>query len=339
MKRYIYYLFLVLLPLLTACERAIPYNGEYQDPKLVIQSVVCAGEQSLACFVGRSYFFLDDKPYTPEVLDNLTFDIEAGKGPYTILSDSADGRVHYLKLSQIIQADDTFRLTVSHPQFGTATAQEVLLPDFKPEVIATEWQKSEEMAGNKYIIRMRLPEYPFPQKVITIKDTLYITSTTIRPVYNEDHTIARYDTVVRNKKIGGIYSRDEIFANMGNAYISQEGAYLSRKFKATYPKDKEMEVYISIGDCYDRTDQNGIYRTYVIDSCELSFTALSDTYSLYMSSMDAYLGMNNQNEDEYDLGALISDMIGIEEPVAIYSNVENGFGIVMSKTKTILHIK
>ena len=55
--------------------------------------------------------------------------------------------------------------------------------------------------------------------------------------------------------------------------------------------------------------------------------------------MAAYWGMNDDYYNEMDLGAILSDLIGMEEPVAVYSNVEGGYGIVSSVTRYTIKAK
>ena len=70
----------------------------------------------------------------------------------------------------------------------------------------------------------------------------------------------------------------------------------------------------------------------------LTFEIKSEAYYLYQSSMEAYLGLNN-NYNDADLGAALSDMVGTEEEAPIYNNMTNGFGAFISKTRTKLIIK
>ena len=77
----------------------------------------------------------------------------------------------------------------------------------------------------------------------------------------------------------------------------------------------------------------------MLDSCVFDFEAQSPTKTIFNNSMDAYWGMNDDYYNEMDLGAILSDMIGIEEPVAVYSNVEGGYGIVSSVTRYTIKAK
>lgn len=342
MKRYIRYILFAWLPFLVACEREIPYTGEYQDPKLVIETQLCAGEDSLICYITRSYFFLDRKPAKPEALENVSLQIDGTSGAYTILRDSIAGCAHHIRLSRSLLAGDTVTVSASHPQFGTASAQECLLPDYTPEVVSVVWEKdSADYEKNLLHVKLRMPDSAYPDKIISMESRMYITTTSIYARYDTAHVFQRFDTIVAHHYTTYLASADELFADL-NRYSKIRQVYMGNPellFEAEQAKSKEVEFPLYIGSKYDFHPSDNAYRTYHIDSCKMTFTAASDTYDLYQSSMKVYWNMNDRQEEEYDLGAMLSNMIGIEEPAAIYSNVENGYGIVMSKTKTTIRVK
>ena len=324
-----------------ACEREIPYIGEYQDPKLVVQAGVCAGYNTLTCFIGRSYFFLDRQPMTAEVLDSLNITLNGTRGVYPIVKDSIAGRLHFLTLSRPIEAGDTLQLTVDHPRFGTAHAQEIVPPDFIPTSIAYEEQELTTKT-RMHVVTMRLPDYPI-NTTVGIAGTLYMTVTNIyQQLDTLTHTYYVWDTVIHPSTSTVLLSFDPIFANSSNQYSEEEG-YRSNGsggalyFYSDYPSDRQLQVYMR--SIADRTYSNGSSRTVRTDSLILEFGMASDTYVLYYASMRAYMGYQDNKDAGMDIGTLFTDMIGTEEPISIYSNVENGFGILMSKTKTRIRVK
>lgn len=342
MKRYIPYIILFAwLPFMVACEREIPYTGEYQDPKLVIEAQVCAGEDTLTCYITRSYFFLDQKPVKPEVIEGVSLNIEGTSGTYTIIRDSIVGCAHHIRLSRPVLAGDTITVSATHPQFGTAYAREYLLPDYSPEVVSVVWER-DSLTTNMLLVHLKMPDTYHSNKVITMGSTLYITQTSIIPRYDTAHIVQRMDTIVNHRSWSPLSSKDEIFADEGNRYSNHWEMYFGEPtllFRAEKAKGKDVNFTLLISLRYDWSGMDGAYSTYCIDSCKMTFMAASDTYDLYQASMKAYWNINEMEEKEFDLGVLVSDMIGIEEPAAIYSNVENGYGIVMSKTKTTIRVK
>ena len=343
MRRYIPYILFVWLPFLVACERKIAYTGEYQDAKLVIQAQVCAGEDSLTCYITRSYFFLDSKPYNPEALEGVSLQIDGTSGPYTIVRDSISGCGHHLLLSRPIQAGDTLTVTASHHQLGTACAREILMPDYTPELQSVVWEKDAQVHEKNLLrVHLQMPDYGFSDKIITMGATLYITFTTIIPRYDSEHVVERWDTLVVQRKINYIASSDKMFAYLGNTYSKIRETYIGQPtllFMSQHAQNKDVEYTVLIGSPYDSQRPDGGFATYRIDSCTMTLATTSNSYDLYQSSMRAYKNVYEGEGKEFDLGAMVSDMIGVEEPTSIYCNVVNGYGIVMSKTKTTIRIK
>ena len=139
MKRLLYIL-PFLFAALVSCEREITYHGEYDDPKLVVQAILYAGEDSIDCFVDRSYFFLDKKPNTKEPLSDAIIQIESASNPsLRLVRLSPVGACYRLYLSEPLQTNDTIRLSVTHPEYGTATAEEVIVPRFKVQLKSSVW--------------------------------------------------------------------------------------------------------------------------------------------------------------------------------------------------------
>lgn len=338
MRRYLLYNIVCIL-LFTACEHEIPYNDEYQDSKLLVEALACAGEDTFVCCVGRSYFILDDKPTKPEVLEGLSISLEGASGVYTINSDSIDGRQHYMKLSRPVQAGDELKLKVSHPRFGTACAKETLMPEFIPEVYSC---KVETSNTDRHIVTLQLPDYSPYYTIVGIAGQLYVTQTIIRAVYDQERNPMGWDTIINSRMFPSLYSYDPIFANTENAYNEQGDYYYPKAsgqlfMSSDYPSGKQIELYINtFSNLSDST--SGISNTYQVDSFLLDFEVRSEAYNLYMASMQEYLHATKEDNMEVNWGDMFSS-IGLEETVSVYNNIENGFGIFMSKTKTKIRIK
>lgn len=338
MKRYIYILIGILT--LAACEREIPYNGEYQDPKLVIQSCMCTGQDTITCFVNRSYFFLDNKPSKPVTLNGVTLDLWTSSGKATVLEDKVSDNIHKLVLSQPLRAGDTVRLSAMHPDFGTATAEEILMPAFVPEVKSCVV----DTAGKQLYLTLEMPDYAFPQALVYINAYTYYTRIKIYPVYNSDHTILRWDTILAHPQTTILWSKDNIFALEDNTrtekgYTGTSGPKYPLLLRANYPLGKQIEFYETLIDNIGtRTYPNGGTHTVHLDSIVLHMEIHGETYQMYHKSMDAYTGTKKEQSTEMDIGAELSEMIGVEESVAIYGNVQNGFGILTSKTRNSILI-
>ena len=80
------------------------------------------------------------------------------------------------------------------------------------------------------------------------------------------------------------------------------------------------------------------YITYTVDTCVCTFSVTGQTFDTYMKSMRAYMGYTDESYDDMDLGVIFGDLFGMEEPVPVYTNVENGFGLVASKSRDVITI-
>lgn len=342
MKRLLYILPL-LFAALVSCEREIPYNGEYEDPKLVIQTSLCAGEDNFICYVNRSYFFLEhtnpnDKE---ETIKNPTFEIYSAQNKsLQIVSRIQSGNTHTISLSHPLQANDTIRLVVSHPTYGTATAKEVLMPTFAPTLKSSVWEPKKKQCRFMFDFPT---QYERPDLVLYMKSSLYFTVRTIVTKERND-TILSCDTTDYVKTITNLKSNNKVFDSEKNNKYDNTQIYYGKVlyFNNAYLSSKGVEIYTDdILYAYDDTttttakDSTITTRnyTYMLDSCVFDFEAQSPTKTIFNNSMAAYWGLNDDYYDEMDLGAILSDMIGMEEPVAVYSNVEGGYGIVSSVTR------
>lgn len=339
MKRYLY--ILLLLPLMVSCERAIPYNGEYQDPKLVVQACVGAGDDAVVCYVNRSYFFLDTKPRRPEPLEGVTVALQTSSGAVQVVKDSVADNLHYLLLNRPVAPGETVQLSASHSEFGTATAQETLLPAFVPTVEKCVI----DTAQRQCYLTLCLPEYDYPQTLVYINARQYYTHTLIRAIYNkEDMTFLRWDTVVNLLTQPSLYSRDNIFALESNETL--QGYYVASlsktrpglQLRANYTPGRKIDFFRNVAHLGTVTAPNGSSYTYRLDSIVVSFELHGETYQMYKKSMQDYLGVGDEETNDFDLGAEVYGMMGMEERVAVYGNVDNGFGILTSKTKNSIVI-
>lgn len=336
------YILPILFAALVSCEREIPYNGEYEDPKLVIQTSLCAGTDNFTCYVDRSYFFLEQtNNKDKETIKNPTIEIQSALNKsLKIVSRVQDGNKHTLYLSHPLQANDTVRLVVSHPTYGTAVAEEILMPAFEPTLKTSVWEPKKEQC--RFVFDFP-NQYERPDLVLYMKSILYLTVRSIR-VEERNDSILSCDTTDHRTKIEGLASANKVFDTERNKKNEKSQKYEGDVlyFNNEYLSEKSVEVLVGkILFSYEDTSLTILkdstiitrYSTYMLDSCVFYFEAQSPTKTIFNNSMAAYRGMNDDYYDEMDLGAILSDMIGMEEPVAVYSNVEGGYGIVSSVTR------
>jgi hypothetical protein len=292
--------------------------------------------------VDRSYFFLDQtNNKNKETIKNPTFEIYSAQNKsLQIVSRVQDGNKHTVYLSHPLQANDTIRLVVSHPTYGTATAKEVIMPAFEATLKSSVWEPENKQC--RFVFDFP-NQYERPDLVLYMKSILHLTVRSVR-IEERNDSILSCDTTDHKTKIEGLGSANKVFDTERNKLNEHSQMYDGKVlyFNNAYLSEKSVEVFVKpIAYAYDttyiRTYQDGrkitMYSTYMLDSCVFDFEAQSPTKTIFNNSMAAYWGMNDDYYDEMDLGAILSDLIGMEEPVAVYSNVEGGYGIVSSVTR------
>ena len=307
MKRYLY-IACLFLPLFVSCEKEIGYIGDQAEPVLVLEALPHAGSKTLVCYVSRSRFFLDSTRPDSASMAKVSIALRTSSGACSIVKDSVAGLMHHLTLSAPLPAGDTLHLTVSHPDLPTIEAAEYIVPACMPAF------QSLKRDSTGYHLTMRLPDYPYKNGRIGINGVLYATMTW-------------EDTIQRPYTMSFIWSKDEIFAPLNSFYLLYESymAYAEKNerlfFQSDYPEDTHMHVW------FDCPPDRGT-KTYRLDSIVLSLEARSATYSTYYTSLRSYM---NQNSD--------GSGMSLEEPVSVYTNVTNGYGVLASKTYSKIIIK
>lgn len=334
----------ILLLVLISCEREITYHGEYDDPKLVVQAILYAGEDSIDCFVDRSYFFLDKKPNTKEPLSDAIIQIESASNPsLRLVRLRPVGACYRLYLSEPLQTNDTIRLSVTHPEYGTARAEEVIVPRFKVQLKSSVWDTKKGECRAVF-------DFPDSPNLSNSLNVTAIVRWSKVYIYTEtkNGVQTKCDTSYSNSSYSKFESNHPIFASTQNSYDASKKRYYGTTlyFTGDYTSAKDVEIIMPINLSYDTTYvynySNGVtkyeYTTYTVDTCVCTFGVTGQTFDTYMKSMRAYMGYSDEPYDDMDLGAMFVEMLGVEEPVPVYTNVENGFGLVASKSRDVITI-
>lgn len=122
MKKHIFIAFTLLSMLLTACENEIEYRGEEQDPLLVLNCIAEAGSSAYVR-VSHSIFFLGKTEQVDMSLKDAVVTIEVGDKTEKLTYDAEwDAYVG----SIILNEGDQVKVTATHHQYGTVTAEDVV---------------------------------------------------------------------------------------------------------------------------------------------------------------------------------------------------------------------
>ena len=322
MKRAIYIIW-VWMAVLTACEREIPYNGEYQDPKLVIQTELEEGWKTVDCIVTRSAFFLDRPTGGPiwYPSQGVVFTVERENGETISVSDSVlttNNHVFHVPLATPLQAGETVTVRASHPDYPEAYGSDGVVPMPEVEMVSCVW----DSAYDRCRVRLKFGENAAFDGVMGVKAMMD---------YQMSYSMKNGETGYVPYFSNYIVSTDVAFMGMDNANSSEEGfnSFSELFFRSADVRNKEVEFFVQA--TYHSRPPSQIAEP--LEAYISIISHSSDSY-LYWRSIYKYFGASGNSD--YDFGSMFSGMIGVEEEVQIYSNVHNGYGaIVGTSTKAI----
>ena len=318
MKRAIY-IVLAWMAVLTACEREIPYKGEYQDPKLVIQTELSEGGKTVDCIVTRSAFFLDRPTGGPiwYPSEGVVFTVERENGEKISMSDSVlttNNHVFHVPLATPLQAGETVTVRASHPDYPEAYGSDGIVPMPEVEVVSCVWDSTYDRCR----VRLKFGENAAFDGVMGVKAKM------------DYNMVIRRNGTITNVPYYSSYivSTDIAFMGMDNANSSEEGfnSFSELFFKSTDVRNKEVEFFIQA--TYRSKPPSQIAKPLEADISIISHS--SDSY-LYWRSIYKYFRASGNSD--YDFSSMVSDMFGVEEVVQIYSNVHDGYGAVLGTSK------
>lgn len=298
---------------MTACEREIPYKGEYQDPKLVIQSQMAANDSIIYCTISRSAFFLETGKKAYELTEGVTLTVSRENGETISVPDTSiidpSMRYYWVPLATPLQAGEVVRLQASHPSYPTAFGQDTIVPMPDFTITSCVWDSIDVVCR----VQIHISDNADIHGVMAVRGALTYSWTVDHYLTDESYV---YSSTSKN-----IQSKDNIFASLGNAFSSEYG----------YNAKEEMYIKADEARNRDITLEFPLYSNYYTPkSMEIQLIALSEDAYLYRRALYNYFGAYGTTD--MDLGSELSSMFGIEESVQLYTNIENGFGIVAGQS-------
>ena len=309
-----------------SCERQITYRGEISAPKLVLQTEMEEGSDTLHCAVTRSAFFLDhpDTHYWVRS-KGLKLTVERQNGETVRMDDSLQSDGDYMinvPLAAPLRTGEVVRISAEHPDYPDVTAADTIVPVPEYAVTSYVWDSVHQACH----VRLQFGENTGYHGIIGFSGVLYHTETY---KWQGKETVHVYSS-------RSIYSKDNLFAGMGNAFSSENGFNTFGELfcMANGVRNKEVELTFSV-----TTRTLGSQVDFQQDSLLLTVAAHSTVSYEYAKSLYSYFGVSGS--DDSDIGSMFEGVTGVEEHVQLYSNVENGYGIVAGtsrkKTKIMLN--
>ena len=330
---------------LAACTKPLPFQGEYEEPKLVVNCIAQPGEPIKAVVYKSDFIYDTITDYTmPDGTQVFLFVNGESKGEMWLDSDTSY-HAHYLHpvISQYFTSDyipqigDVVKISVTAPGFDEAEGSSEPLPNDPigclEDARITKWDTTRWRGYNVYdpehdtTVTVWLTEYG-KHVTVTIEITdpnpgaldLYCLDASMRfegnwtyPDGSEmDYNIGQLDRIYYNDPIIGTSTaelEDEFGVSVG----------LGNRSRSTFN---------------DATFDGGRYRLEIPMVVSTLFKA-NDSISAYVD-----IRLRHLTEGAYNYYSTITSGNSYSqyysEPVSVYSNVQNGFGLVAgSNDKTI----
>ena len=320
-----YYLFLLLC--FTGCKemfyREVDFEIEGEEEMLVLETENIVGRSPNILVNHTSLFGTGREERTGAVLDaDVSMRINGGKWmrlyrygvspAYSILEDGTK--------APAIQALDTVEIHVSHTKYAPITARQVM-----PNTVKAEITECELMSNGWVSVKLQLAAYHGnPDDIIAIRlDSGVVQMTNKR------------SGEIINNVFEALYSTEPVFSEALN--LQAAGYYGGRKgYDLFFPASalsQPMEIYL-IADCMRGFNQES-YSDIHIQNLTLSVRACTYDYYLYEQFYRVYRdlwleepsGIPSQDGNIMEeILKSITETLGQQEKVAVYTNVEGGLG-------------
>lgn len=327
-KRQLYGLIwvLTLLTVLTGCEdifyREVDFQGETEPEMLVVTGNWFINTVPTV-LVSHSFFFDRTDKRKDDWIRDAEVHMRVNGQPYD-LSYQNDIYANYSMPP--LRTGDTVEITASHPKYETVTARQVMPGQVRCTVSHVELLSTKQIA-----FQLDLDAYEGNED-----DLIGIwASGTIEGTWTGSY--GAKETHTEPITLNTLYSNDILFAGAENA--STEGYYGALPGYYLYFPASELREPKSIQLFVD-SDQLQWTRTYdSVRAKQLEVRAMACTYSayrfeqsmrgsFYLKALPPPSHLPQSENFMEEIMVAIQSMLGDQEPVQVYSNVEDGLGHV-----------
>lgn len=332
-----HYILLTVLCILTGCRemfyREVDFKIEGEEEMLVLETENIVG-WSPNILVRRTFLFGTGYDARSDAVLDAEVSLRLNGGEwmqlhryrvspaYSMLPDDTK--------APVIQPLDTVEIAVSHPKYATLTARQIM-----PNTIKAEMTECEMMNNGWTGVTLRLDAYHGnPDDMIAIR----LDSGMVQMTYRK--TGERFDNV-----FDAIYSTESVFAEALN--LQAAGYYGGNcgqdLFFPASALREPMEIHL-IADCMGGFNIEN-YRNIKITNLTLSVRACTYEYYLYEQFHRAYdeiwlegpSGLPSQEDNIMEeILKTVTETLGQQEKVAVYTNVEGGLGYLTGYSKVSL---
>ena len=307
--------------MLIACDREIPYNGEYQNPQLAIEAHLEEGSSAITGTLIHSTFFAENvRAKRDRWLDgDVTFVVQRDNGEEMAYSSESDEGVVFqgyefsIPLVEPLRIGEKVRVKASHQGYPSVEGSDIIVA--RPQVSCIEAVL--DSANYLYHFILQFGENANITGMIGISGVFnYWTRPEKENAYHQSTSF--------------ITSDNSCFAGTENAYSTDWGFNSWRDLFCSIEnlRNKEVEIVMPLNRMtkvnYD-----------LMEDITLKVTCYSEDSYRYRRSLLAYYGMSGESDNTYELDSFFGGIFGVEETVQVYSNVENGIGIVHAHSSVI----
>jgi hypothetical protein len=294
-------LYCILLVNMCACEQIIELDMPKEDPKMVLNCVFTVDEYFVVQLTKSQYIL--DQAKTQNVV-GANVELFDGNTFLEKLELEADGT--YITKNTKAVLGKNYTIKASHHAFDPISS-EAYLPN---PVEITKWDTTRVMSDGMESIELR----------ITFKDPAHE-----RNYYNISLMATYYDYTYDNDTwqiIDSVLVEEPIYYSSRDPLLS-DGSFGIPKtnFSDEFFNGKTQVVSVLIDPFYLDNDP---YTGDFYKRISLKFNSISWDYYLYFTSLEKHR-MTKQDP--------------FAQPVQVYNNIKNGYGIFCGYTPTTVHIK
>ena len=290
MKRLLFLLSISLAYI--SCEKVIPFDGDVNTPKLVINSVF-ESDSTFKVHVSSSRSVIDTASFNN--IDDAIVTIKDGnENIIETLNHVENG---FYKGQTFPQENQTYILEVNHPNYANITASDSLPSPITINSVDTS-TIIDPINGNRLQISMNFDDPENTQNYYLI-ETYSVNEYLV--IKNSDTTEYELDTTKQFMVL-----TDEVFQNGGSPWREQ-GLFNDLLFNG---QNKTLELEIP-NDSWSGSE-DGYDWSYKTLTLRLYLHNITLSYYYYRTSLELF---QNASGNPF------------AQPVQVYSNIENGFGV------------
>ena len=286
------FLFLSISLVYISCEKVIPFEGDVNIPKLVINSIF-QSDSTFKVHVSSSRSVIDTASF--QNIEDAVVTIKDDNGSIIETLNYVENGFY---IGQTFpQENQTYSLQVTHPNYTNITSSDSLPSPITINSIDTS-TTVDPINGDRLQITLNFNDPESSQNYYLI-ETYSVNEYLV--IKNSDTTEYELDTTKQFMVL-----TDEVFQNGGSPFREQ-GLFNDLLFNG---QNKALELEIPY-DNWSGTE-DGYEWSYTTLGVRVYLHNISKYYYYYRTSLELYQGASGNP---------------FAQPVQVYSNIENGFGV------------